>query len=88
MAGTVNQSSANSVLSGPSDSSIPNDGTGVLQLDPWLDPFKDSLKRRYALAQDWIKKINETEGGLDKFSKVRYTMHCGSERDVDVHPGI
>jgi hypothetical protein len=43
---------------------------GVIQLDPWLEPFKDSLKKRYAKAQDWIKKIDETEGGLEKFSRV------------------
>lgn len=43
---------------------------GVVTLDPWLSPFKDSLKRRYSKAQDWIKTIQDTEGGLDKFSKV------------------
>jgi hypothetical protein len=41
-----------------------------VKLDPWLSPFQDSLKSRYAKAQEWIKRINETEGGLDKFSKV------------------
>jgi 1,4-alpha-glucan branching enzyme len=49
--------------------------TGVLKLDPWLSPFQDSLKRRYAKAQEWIKRINETEGGLDKFSKVHTSAH-------------
>lgn len=44
--------------------------TGVLKLDPWLSPFQDSLKRRYAKAQEWIKLINDTEGGLEKFSRV------------------
>ncbi|RFU33406.1 hypothetical protein B7463_g2915, partial [Scytalidium lignicola] len=48
---------------------IPKDGTGVIKLDPWLEPFKDSLKARYKKAQDWMTTINETEGGLDKFSK-------------------
>jgi 1,4-alpha-glucan branching enzyme len=38
-------------------------------LDPWLSPFKDHLKHRFDAAQNWIKKINETEGGLEKFSK-------------------
>ncbi|KAI9853171.1 MAG: alpha-1,4-glucan branching enzyme [Thelocarpon superellum] len=47
----------------------PADGTGVVQLDPWLSPFKDALRKRYAKAQDWIKTINKTEGGLDKFSR-------------------
>lgn len=48
----------------------PNDGTGVLRLDPWLEPFQDSLRSRYAQTQRWLKTLNEHEGGLDKFSKV------------------
>jgi hypothetical protein len=43
---------------------------GVIALDPWLAPFKESLKARYNKAQEWIKTINETEGGLEKFSRV------------------
>ena len=43
---------------------------GVIQLDPWLEPFKDSLKERYSKVQKWINVINETEGGLEKFSRV------------------
>ncbi|KAF2671640.1 glycoside hydrolase [Microthyrium microscopicum] len=45
------------------------DGTGVVDLDPWLGPFKDSLKRRFSKAQKWIKTLDETEGGLEKFSR-------------------
>ena len=45
-------------------------GKGVVRLDPYLEPFKDALKRRYAKAQSWIKVINEHEGGLEKFSRV------------------
>lgn len=44
--------------------------TGVLKLDPYLAPFADSFKRRYAKAHEWIKRIEETEGGLEKFSRV------------------
>jgi 1,4-alpha-glucan branching enzyme len=43
---------------------------GVIQLDPWLAPFEESLRRRYAKAQDWITAINKSEGGLEKFSRV------------------
>ncbi|KAL7948175.1 hypothetical protein V8C42DRAFT_351467 [Trichoderma barbatum] len=42
---------------------------GVIQLDPWLAPFGDTLKRRYYKAQEWIKSIDDNEGGFDKFSK-------------------
>jgi 1,4-alpha-glucan branching enzyme len=67
---SATKTSTNSVTSKPSDTEIPNDGTGVLRLDPWLEPFKDSLRSRYAHAQKWIKTLEEHEGGLDKFSKV------------------
>lgn len=44
--------------------------TGVIKLDPWLDPFKETIKYRFNEAQKWIKKIDDTEGGLEKFSRV------------------
>jgi hypothetical protein len=47
---------------------------GVVQLDPWLSPFKDALKHRFSKAQQWIKTIDETEGGLEKFSRVGTTQ--------------
>lgn len=43
---------------------------GIVQLDPYLEPFSGALKSRYAKAQQWLKTINDTEGGLDKFSKA------------------
>lgn len=52
-------------------SSIQLTFTGVLQIDPWLSPFQDVLKRRVSRTKDWIKKIDETEGGLTNFTKAR-----------------
>lgn len=49
---------------------VEHDGTGVIQMDPWLEPFRDQLKHRYAKAFDWIRNITKHEGGLDQFSKV------------------
>lgn len=43
---------------------------GVVKLDPWLEPFAGALKRRYSKAQAWVKTLNDTEGGLEKFSRV------------------
>src|SRR5579871_2241749 len=43
---------------------------GVVQLDPWLAPYKESLRKRYTKAQDWITALNKSEGGLEKFSRV------------------
>ncbi|KAJ5599428.1 1-4-alpha-glucan-branching enzyme [Penicillium hetheringtonii] len=45
------------------------DGTGVLQLDPWLKDHRETLKHRFSLVEKWAKDIDATEGGLDKFSK-------------------
>jgi len=47
----------------------PADGTGIIGLDPWLEPDRENIKKRYALAQQWITKIEKSEGGLDKFSR-------------------
>ncbi|ORY64171.1 family 13 glycoside hydrolase [Pseudomassariella vexata] len=65
----IADASANSLAQSSSAEGVPNDGTGVIELDPWLAPFKDALKRRYTKAQDWIKIIDETEGGIEKFSR-------------------
>ena len=52
---------------------------GVIKLDPWLEPFRDALRSRYSHAQKWIKAIDETEGGLEKFStgfdKFGFVVH-------------
>lgn len=65
----LNEKSADSVMAGPASGQVANDGTGVVQLDPYLEPFKPALKSRFSKAQDWINRINETEGGLEKFSR-------------------
>lgn len=80
----LNRASENSVMVEPAGFKTPADGTGiiehahrskmlmrvgVIQLDPWLSPFKEALRSRYSHAQRWIKTIDETEGGLGNFSK-------------------
>ncbi|KAG0301257.1 alpha-1,4-glucan branching enzyme [Dissophora globulifera] len=44
------------------------DGTGVIGLDPWLEPFSYSLKKRYAAYKAWKQQIDEA-GGYEKFSR-------------------
>ncbi|OCT45589.1 1,4-alpha-glucan-branching enzyme [Cladophialophora carrionii] len=63
------QASQNSVLAAPANGEAAPDGTGVIKLDPWLEPFRDALKHRFSKAQEWIKRIDQTEGGLEKFSR-------------------
>lgn len=66
----TNEAAANSVNEAPPANGIPNDGTGVIQLDPYLEPFKGALKSRFSKAQKWIKELQASEGGLEKFSRV------------------
>ncbi|KAL1913702.1 alpha-1,4-glucan branching enzyme [Sporothrix stenoceras] len=63
---------------------LPQDGTGVTIIDPWLSPFKDSLKRRFAKSQEWIQKIEETEGGLDRFSKGAEIFGLNVDKDNNI----
>ncbi|KAF9426485.1 alpha-1,4-glucan branching enzyme [Podila epigama] len=44
------------------------DGTGVIALDPWLEPYKGGLISRYSLFKSWKQKIT-VEGGYEKFSR-------------------
>lgn len=54
-----------------SKGSVPNrlPGTGVLDTDPWLEPFAEAISRRYTTAQNWIKQLDQNEQGLLKFSE-------------------
>ena len=45
------------------------DGTGVLAIDPWLEPFAEPIRHRYSAFKKWLNLINEHEGGLDSFSR-------------------
>ena len=68
MAGTLNQSVDNSLQASSAGSKVP-DGTGIVDLDPWLGDFKDVLKSRFAKAKRWIDTIDQTEGGMEQFSR-------------------
>ncbi|KAI1622105.1 1,4-alpha-glucan-branching enzyme [Exophiala viscosa] len=80
----LHEASQNSVLAQPSSGDVPPDGTGVIQLDPWLEPYRDALKHRFSKAQQWIKTINETEGGLEKFSRGYETFGFTFSTDGDI----
>ncbi|EGC31539.1 1,4-alpha-glucan branching enzyme [Dictyostelium purpureum] len=51
------------------DYSKATDGTKVISDDPWLEPYADTLKRRFSHVQNTIKRFDENEGGLLNFSK-------------------
>jgi 1,4-alpha-glucan branching enzyme len=80
----TNEHSANSVMHSGAANGLPNDGTGVIKLDPWLEPFRESLKARYSRAQQWIKTIDETEGGLEKFSRGTEKFGFNVDKDNNI----
>ncbi|RIB24050.1 CBM Family 48/Glycoside Hydrolase Family 13 protein [Gigaspora rosea] len=45
------------------------DGTGIIKVDPWLEPFAPVLKRRHVSLKKWVQNINQNEGGFDKFTR-------------------
>jgi len=46
----------------------------LIDADPWLEPFVPSINHRYSIYDKWIKDIEQSEGGLDKFSQGYKTM--------------
>ena len=45
------------------------DGTGVVKLDSWLEPYSDALRHRYKGYQKWMDTLNQHEGGIASFSQ-------------------
>jgi 1,4-alpha-glucan branching enzyme len=48
---------------------MPTDGTAIVKLDPWLEPFQGSIKHRFAQYKQLKEQIVKSEGGYDKFSR-------------------
>ena len=42
---------------------------GVLDTDPWLEPFVPVIEHRYGVFRNWRDNILQHEGGYDKFTK-------------------
>jgi len=70
---------------GSAASDMPTDGTGVVKLDPWLEPFSDSLRSRFSKAQEWIGRIDETEGGLARFSQGTEKFGFNVDAQNNIH---
>src|SRR5688500_9985698 len=45
------------------------DGTALVQLDPWLEPYSDRLRDRYAYYKSVLAQIDETGGLLGPISQ-------------------
>lgn len=56
----------------PMDVNVPN-LEDFLKRDPYMKPYEKEIRRRYAVFLDYIDKINEYDGSLDKFTKSYQT---------------
>ena len=63
------------------------DGTGLIEHDPWLEPYADALRRRYDNYRRTLRRICEPTGSLDAF--CRGHEHFGFNRGEDQGtPGV
>jgi len=56
----------------------------LIDLDPWLTPYREPLQKRYDLFEEWYNKLNSAEGSLDKFSKS-YLEYGINVTDKGIH---
>ncbi|MBN2445539.1 MAG: 1,4-alpha-glucan-branching enzyme, partial [Phycisphaerae bacterium] len=65
----------------------PGDGTGLIALDPWLGPYADKLRQRYAHFQAAQRRITDNIGSLDAISRGH--EYFGLNRGLrDGQPGV
>ncbi|XP_014109038.1 PREDICTED: 1,4-alpha-glucan-branching enzyme isoform X1 [Pseudopodoces humilis] len=57
----------------------------LLERDPYLAPFRTDFQRRYSLFYNHLKNIEESEGGLDKFTKSYKTFGVNQLADGGIY---
>ncbi|HSW44830.1 MAG TPA: alpha amylase C-terminal domain-containing protein [Phycisphaerae bacterium] len=65
----------------------PIDGTGLIELDPWLKPYADSLRWRYTRYQETLKRL--CAGGRSLLDVSRGYLYFGLNRgECEGRPGV
>ncbi|KZV77128.1 glycoside hydrolase family 13 protein [Peniophora sp. CONT] len=57
---------------------------GVLNADPWLEPFVGSIEHRYGVFRNWRDNIQQHEGGYEKFTKGYETFGFNVQPDNSI----
>ena len=57
-------------------------GTGLIDQDPWLEPYADALQHRYENYRSMLARIRRQEGSLEAFSRGHeyFGFNRGSDR--------
>jgi 1,4-alpha-glucan branching enzyme len=63
------------------------DGTGLIDVDPWLEPYADALRHRYAHYQNTLQRICREGGSLDAFTRG-YEYFGLNRGEHDGRPGV
>ncbi|KAJ2318584.1 alpha-1,4-glucan branching enzyme, partial [Coemansia sp. RSA 2702] len=66
--GPPTKNPASSYLTG-SDPEISGDGTDVIKSDGYLEPHREYFGQRFAHFKRWVRDIELSEGGIEKFSR-------------------
>ncbi|KAJ1857802.1 alpha-1,4-glucan branching enzyme [Coemansia sp. RSA 1822] len=79
-AGPPTKDPSSSYLTG-SDPEISGDGTEVIKSDGYLEPHREYFGQRFAHFKRWVRDIELSEGGIDKFSRAyeSYGLHVTAE---------
>lgn len=60
------------------------DPNPVLQLDGYLKPHVPAIATRWRQMRDWQIKIDQTEGGMEKFTRgyERFGLNVGPNKEI------
>ncbi|QOU22805.1 alpha-1,4-glucan branching enzyme [Brettanomyces bruxellensis] len=63
---------------------VPSSVKKLIDIDPYLTPFAEELAYRRKLADDWLVKLNEKEGGILKFADSYKLMGLHIQNDNSI----
>ena len=63
---------------------VPSSVKKLVDLDPYLTPFAEELAYRQKLADNWLVKLNENEGGILKFADSYKVMGLHIQKDNSI----
>ncbi|XP_060819503.1 1,4-alpha-glucan-branching enzyme [Bombus pascuorum] len=67
----------------PSEVEVP-EINALLERDPYLKPYENEIRKRYALFKDYVEKVETGDGTLDKFSEGYKTFGIHIKEDNSV----
>lgn len=73
--------------SSTTDKPVRTDGTGLIDIDPWLEPYADALRHRFKKYRTKLAEIDTAEGSLANFSRG-HEFFGFNRGEKDGEPGV